>query len=73
MPKLILLRHIKSQWNEENRFTGWVDVPLNKNETYKVKELAEKIFQFQIGPVRSKPPQAAAAVPLAGRTSNGVK
>ena len=30
MPKLILLRHSKSQWNEENRFTGWVDVPVLK-------------------------------------------
>jgi len=30
MPKLILLRHFKSQWNEENRFTGWVDVPVLK-------------------------------------------
>jgi len=48
MAKLILLRHIKSQWNEENRFTGWVDVPLDENETSKAKELAEKIFQFRI-------------------------
>jgi 2,3-bisphosphoglycerate-dependent phosphoglycerate mutase len=30
MTKLILLRHFKSQWNLENRFTGWVDVPLMK-------------------------------------------
>jgi 2,3-bisphosphoglycerate-dependent phosphoglycerate mutase len=30
MAKLILLRHLKSQWNLENRFTGWVDVPLMK-------------------------------------------
>mgnify|MGYP005861897721 CR=1 FL=1 len=30
MAKLILLRHFKSQWNLENRFTGWVDVPLMK-------------------------------------------
>ncbi len=28
MGKLILLRHGESQWNLENRFTGWVDVPL---------------------------------------------
>lgn len=48
MAKLILLRHMKSQWNEENRFTGWVDVPLDENETPKAKELAEKIFQFRI-------------------------
>ncbi len=28
MGKLVLLRHGESQWNLENRFTGWVDVPL---------------------------------------------
>ena len=28
MPTLILLRHGQSQWNLENRFTGWVDVNL---------------------------------------------
>jgi 2,3-bisphosphoglycerate-dependent phosphoglycerate mutase len=48
MSKLILLRHIKSQWNEENRFTGWMDVPLLENETQKAKDLAKKIFKFKI-------------------------
>ena len=28
MPTLVLLRHGESTWNSENRFTGWVDVPL---------------------------------------------
>ena len=28
MPTLVLLRHGQSTWNEENRFTGWVDVDL---------------------------------------------
>ena len=28
MPTLVLLRHGQSQWNLENRFTGWVDVNL---------------------------------------------
>ena len=28
MNNLILLRHGQSQWNLENRFTGWEDVPL---------------------------------------------
>jgi 2,3-bisphosphoglycerate-dependent phosphoglycerate mutase len=29
MKKLVLLRHGESQWNRENRFTGWVDVDLS--------------------------------------------
>jgi 2,3-bisphosphoglycerate-dependent phosphoglycerate mutase len=29
MKTLVLLRHGQSQWNKENRFTGWVDVPLS--------------------------------------------
>ena len=27
--KVIFLRHGQSQWNLENRFTGWTDVPLS--------------------------------------------
>ncbi len=30
LSSLILVRHGQSQWNLENRFTGWVDVPLSE-------------------------------------------
>jgi 2,3-bisphosphoglycerate-dependent phosphoglycerate mutase len=30
MPKLVLLRHGESDWNKENRFTGWTDVDLSE-------------------------------------------
>jgi len=30
MSKLILTRHGQSLWNAENKFTGWVDVPLSE-------------------------------------------
>ena len=30
MPSLVLLRHGQSQWNLENRFTGWCDVDLSE-------------------------------------------
>ena len=30
MQKLVLLRHGESQWNLENRFTGWTDVGLTE-------------------------------------------
>ena len=35
MSKLVLVRHGQSQWNLENRFTGWVDVPLS---SYRINE-----------------------------------
>ena len=30
MPKLILIRHGQSQWNLENRFTGWWDIEMTE-------------------------------------------
>ena len=45
MNKLILLRHGQSQWNLENRFTGWKNVPLTekgKREARKAGELIKK-------------------------------
>ena len=30
-PNLVLVRHGQSQWNLENRFTGWIDVPLTEH------------------------------------------
>lgn len=30
MKKLVFLRHGESQWNKENRFTGWTDVDLSE-------------------------------------------
>lgn len=31
MHKLVLIRHGESEWNKENRFTGWKDVDLSEN------------------------------------------
>ena len=30
MHKLVLIRHGQSEWNKENRFTGWKDVDLSE-------------------------------------------
>ena len=30
MKKVVLVRHGESQWNKENRFTGWTDVDLSE-------------------------------------------
>ena len=45
MNKLILLRHGQSQWNFENKFTGWKDVSLTEkgqNEARKAGQLIKK-------------------------------
>jgi len=43
MPKLILVRHGQSIWNLENRFTGWVDVPLTKTGEAEAKKAGEAL------------------------------
>lgn len=43
MAKLILLRHGQSTWNLENRFTGWIDVPLTEMGMKEAKEAGKKI------------------------------
>lgn len=55
MPKLILLRHLQSQWNKENRFTGWTDVPLSEEGRASAKEVSEKLAGFEIDKVYTSP------------------
>ena len=43
MSRLILLRHGQSQWNLENRFTGWVDVPLSKKGIKEAIDAGKKL------------------------------
>jgi 2,3-bisphosphoglycerate-dependent phosphoglycerate mutase len=43
MSELILLRHGQSQWNLENRFTGWVDVPLSEKGEAEARAAGEKL------------------------------
>jgi 2,3-bisphosphoglycerate-dependent phosphoglycerate mutase len=55
MAKLILLRHLKSQWNKENRFTGWTDIPLSEEGIKSAKETAQKLAGFEINKVYTSP------------------
>jgi 2,3-bisphosphoglycerate-dependent phosphoglycerate mutase len=47
MSKLILIRHGESQWNLENRFTGWVDVPLSPKGVEEAKAAAKKLAGYK--------------------------
>src|SRR5919198_435631 len=43
MPDLVLLRHGESAWNLENRFTGWVDMPLSPRGEEEARSAGEKL------------------------------
>ncbi|MGE5567389.1 MAG: 2,3-diphosphoglycerate-dependent phosphoglycerate mutase [Parcubacteria group bacterium] len=43
MPTLVLLRHGQSQWNLENRFTGWVDVDITAQGEAEARKAGELI------------------------------
>ncbi len=47
MPQLVLIRHGQSQWNLENRFTGWVDVPLSPKGEEEAREAGKKLQGFR--------------------------
>ena len=48
MNKLILLRHGQSQWNLENRFTGWKNVPLTEKGEKEAKKAGELLKKHNI-------------------------
>lgn len=55
MAKLFLLRHLKSQWNLENKFTGWTDIPLSREGIESASEIAEKLAGIKIDRVYTSP------------------
>jgi 2,3-bisphosphoglycerate-dependent phosphoglycerate mutase len=47
---LVLVRHGESTWNLENKFTGWVDVPLSPKGEKEVVEAGQLIKESGIVP-----------------------
>src|SRR3989344_439458 len=48
MATLFLLRHLKSQWNLDNEFAGWVDNPLSKEGILAAKDIAQQLVNEKI-------------------------
>jgi 2,3-bisphosphoglycerate-dependent phosphoglycerate mutase len=44
MQKLVLIRHGESEWNLQNRFTGWTDVDLSPNGYAQAKKAGELLM-----------------------------
>lgn len=45
--KLVLIRHGESQWNLENRFTGWVDVDLSPKGVEEATQAGQALANIQ--------------------------
>ena len=48
MSKLFLLRHLKSQWNKDDRFAGWVDNPLSDEGRLQAEGISEQLKNQKI-------------------------
>lgn len=48
MASLLLVRHGQSQWNLENRFTGWIDIPLTEAGRAEARRAGEQIRSLGI-------------------------
>lgn len=46
MMKVVLLRHGESDWNQQNRFTGWTDVDLSEKGIAEAKEGARVLKEL---------------------------
>jgi 2,3-bisphosphoglycerate-dependent phosphoglycerate mutase len=47
-PKILLMRHGRSAWNQKNLFTGWVDIPLDEEGIQESIRGGEKIRHIPI-------------------------
>jgi 2,3-bisphosphoglycerate-dependent phosphoglycerate mutase len=55
MSKLILLRHLQSEWNKENKFSGWTDVALSEEGVTEAQIVAVKLSTEKIDEVFTSP------------------
>jgi 2,3-bisphosphoglycerate-dependent phosphoglycerate mutase len=46
MTKLVLVRHGQSVWNLQNRFTGWIDVPLSPKGIREAKQAGKILADY---------------------------
>lgn len=48
MSQLILIRHGQSLWNAENKFTGWVDIPLSERGRAEATIASCKLREYRV-------------------------
>lgn len=55
MAKLFLMRHLKSQWNLDKEFAGWVDNPLSGEGKAQAKGIAGELVNEKIDIIYTSP------------------
>jgi len=55
MAKLYLQRHLKSQWNVENRFAGWIDNPLSEEGIIQGETAVEQLKGLNFDVIYTSP------------------
>lgn len=43
--RIVLIRHGQSQWNKENRFTGWANIPLTEQGEAEAHIAGKKLIE----------------------------
>src|SRR5438105_2507673 len=67
MPHLALIRHGESQWNRDNRFTGWADVDLTEDGVAQMRGAATKVLRLPIYPIRNRSSKLRSASSACGK------
>ncbi|MDD5095343.1 MAG: histidine phosphatase family protein [Dehalococcoidia bacterium] len=67
--RIILLRHGRTEWNEQKRFSGRADIPLDETGIEQVKAVAERLASSDAAAIYSSPLRRAlmTARPIADR------
>lgn len=51
--KIVFVRHGESQWNKENRFTGWTDVDLSESGTHEALDAGTRLKDWKFDVVHT--------------------
>ena len=70
--KLVLVRHGESQWNKENRFTGWYDVDLSEKGVSEAKAAGKLLKEEGYSLHLCAETRYSYPVECAGRTGSGM-
>lgn len=61
MARFILIRHGQTQWNQKERFRGWVDIDLDETGIRQAEAAAPRIARWEVAAIYSSPLRRAMA------------